>query len=169
MPRRRSIETMERDAQAVELRRRHLNDRKMPDQMAYNQSASCQAVQRSLADRAAEPSEAVKQMELDRLDDIARGFQRVFATRHYVVSVGSGKVVMDPKSPGEPLLDDGPVITAGLALLRGMERRAKYLGIDAPTRSRVEVITADVIESEIARLEGQLAANDRDTADSGTA
>src|ERR1039457_2641713 len=161
MPRRRSIETMERDAQAVELRRRHLNYRQICAQMGYSESAACQAVQRGLADHAAEPSEAVKQMELDRLDDIARGFQRVFATRHYVVSVGSGRVVMDPKNPSEPLADDGPVIAAGLALLRVMERRAKYLGIDAPTRSRVEVITADVIESEIARLEGQLAATPR--------
>src|ERR1039458_5239906 len=112
MPRRRSIETMERDAQAVELRRRHLNYRQIGAQMAYTESAAYQAVQRGLADHSAEASEEVKQIELERLDDIARGFQRVFATRHYVVSVGSGRVVMDPKSPGEPLADDGPVITA---------------------------------------------------------
>src|ERR1039457_1791200 len=161
MPRRRSIETRERDAQAVELRRRHLNYRQIGAQMGYTDAAAYQAVQRGLADHSAEASEAVKQMELDRLDDIARGFQRVFATRHYVVSVGSGKVVMDPKSPGEPLLDDGPVITAGLAVLRGMGRRAKYLGLDAPAKTRVEIVPEDAVDAEIKRLEARLADNDR--------
>ena len=41
-----------------------------------------------------------------------------------------------------------------------MERRAKYLGLDAPTRKVVEVITADQIEARIAELECELAAND---------
>src|ERR1039457_3156932 len=162
MARQRSIEVRERDAQAVELRRRHLNYRQIAKELGWaSPNAAYKAVQRGLTDTQAEANDEVRQMVLDRLDDIARGFQRVFATRHYVVSVGSGRVVMDPKNPSEPLADDGPVITAGLALLRVMERRAKYLGIDAPTRSRVEVITADVIESEIARLEGQLAATPR--------
>jgi len=43
-----------------------------------------------------------------------------------------------------------------------MERRAKYLGIDAPARTRVEVIGEDTVDSEIKRLESKLAANDRD-------
>ena len=59
---------------------------------------------------------------------------------------------MDPAKPGEPLVDDTPVIQAGLALLRVMERRAKYLGLDAPTKSRVEVITEDVVDAEMAVL-----------------
>ena len=36
------------------------------------------------------------------------------------------------------------------------ERRAKLLGLDEPAKSRIEVITADVIEAEIRRLEGKL-------------
>ena len=108
-------------------------------------------------------------LELDRLDDIARGFQRIFATRHYVVSVGAGKVVMDPAKPGVPLVDDSPVIQAGLALLRVMERRAKYLGLDAPTKSRVEVITEDVVDAEMAMLARQVADNDAAAAGTRTA
>ena len=57
-------------------------------------------MKRGLADQAAEASAEVSQMELARLDDIARGFQRVFATKHYAISLGSGKVVMDPANPG---------------------------------------------------------------------
>jgi len=158
MPRRRSIQTMGRDARAVDLRRRHLNYRQIAAEMGWASSnAAYEAVQRGLADQSGEASEEVRRMELDRLDDIARGFQRVFATRHYVVSVGSGKIVMDPADPSQPLVDDSPVIQAGLALLRVMERRAKYLGLDAPARKQVEVITDDVIEANIARLEAELA------------
>ena len=163
MPRKRTIADSDRDARAVDLRRRHLNYRQIAAEMGYQDASGAhRAVERGLADARQDASEAVKQIELDRLDDIARGFQRVFATKHYVVSVGAGKVVMDPQRPGEPLIDDSPVIQAGLALLRVMERRAKYLGIDAPARTRVEVIGEDTVDSEIKRLESKLAANDRD-------
>ena len=170
MPRRRAIETRERDARAVELRRRHLNYQQIATEMGYaDKSGAYLAVQRGLADQCGEASAEVRQLELERLDDIARGFQRIFATRHYVVSVGAGKVVMDPRKPGEPLVDDAPVIQAGLALLRVMERRAKYLGLDAPTKSRVEVITEDVIDAEVAMLARQVAENDAAAAGSRTA
>ena len=170
MPRKRTIADQERDAKAVDLRRHHLNYKQIAAQLGYaSLSSAYDAVQRGLADARGEASEAVKQIELERLDDIARGFQRVFATRHYVVSVGSGRVVMDPKNPGEPLADDGPVITAGLALLRVMERRAKYLGLDAPVKSRVEVITEDVVDAELAMLARQVAENDARAAHTGTA
>jgi len=163
MPRRRTIETRENDARAVELRRRHLNYAQIAAEMGYKDASGAhRAVERGLLDARQDASEAVKQMELDRLDDIARGFQRIFATRHYVVSVGAGKVVMDPAKPGVPLVDDAPVIQAGLALLRVMERRAKYLGLDAPAQSRVEVISETTVDAEIKRLESEMAGRDRD-------
>ena len=96
-------------------------------------------------------------MELARLDDIARGFQRVFATKHYAISLGSGKVVMDPATV-QPLVDDGPVIQAGLAFIRVMERRARYLGLDAP--KRVEVRAIDDIDARLVDLAEQVAAVD---------
>lgn len=161
MPRRRSVADRDRDARAVELRRRHLNYQQIAAEMDYaDKSGAYLAVQRGLQDMAQDAGAEVLQLELERLDDIARGFQRIFATRHYVVSVGAGKVVMDPAKPGVPLVDDGPVIQAGLALLRVMERRSKYLGLDAPAQSRVEVITSDAVEANIARLESELAVND---------
>jgi hypothetical protein len=163
MPRRRSVADRDRDARAVELRRRHLNYQQIATEMGYaDKSGAYLAVQRGLADQCGEASAEVRQLELERLDDIARGFQRIFATRHYVVSVGAGKVVMDPRRPGEPLVDDAPVIQAGLALLRVMERRAKYLGLDAPAQSRVEVISETTVDAEIKRLESEMAGRDRD-------
>ena len=39
MPRRRTIETQERDARAVELRRRHLNYKQIAAEMGYSEAA----------------------------------------------------------------------------------------------------------------------------------
>lgn len=167
MPRRRTIADQDRDAQAVELRRRHLNYRQIAAQMGYQDASGAhRAVERGLADARQEASEAVKQLELDRLDDIARGFQRVFATRHYVVSTATGKVARHPET-GELLVDDAPVINAGLALVRVMERRSKYLGLDAPARARIEVITEDVVDAECRRLAAEIAERESSLADAG--
>jgi hypothetical protein len=60
----------------------------------------------------------------------------------------------------EEVLDDGPIATHTTVILRLLERRAKMHGYDEPAQSRVEVITADMVESHITRLESELAAND---------
>lgn len=158
MPRRRTIADRERDAQAVELRRRNLNYKQIAAQLGYSSlSSAYDAVQRGLRDTQGEASAEVRQLELDRLDDIARGFQRVFATKHYVVSAASGVVARHPET-GEPLVDDAPVLHAGLALIKVMERRAKYLGLDAP--KQVEVRTIDAIDARLAELAEQVAGNE---------
>ena len=43
-------------------------------------------------------------------------------------------------------------------VLKVLDRRAKLLGLDAPTKT--EVITLDAIDAEIRRLENQLGEND---------
>ena len=40
------------------------------------------------------------------------------------------------------------------------ERRAKIIGYEAPARSRVEVITEDIVDAELAQLAKQVAEND---------
>jgi hypothetical protein len=58
------------------------------------------------------------------------------------------------------ILDDGPRLAAVNTIKGLLERRARIFGYDAPAKSRVEVITADMVESQIAELEQQLARND---------
>jgi hypothetical protein len=53
---------------------------------------------------------------------------------------------------GKRVLDDGPGIHVATALLRVEERRAKLLGLDAPAKHRVDVITEDVVDVEIKPL-----------------
>jgi hypothetical protein len=60
----------------------------------------------------------------------------------------------------EDVFDDGPKLAAIATIRSLLERRARIFGYDAPAKSRVEVITADMIESRITELESQLAGND---------
>jgi hypothetical protein len=170
MGRRRSLATRENDARALEFRRRGLSYEQISAQMEWRSpSAAYQSVQRALADSAREASEEVRQIEAARLDELTRTLMRVLATKHYVVSAASGVVAKHPETK-QLLLDDGPVIQAVSGLLRISERRSKLLGLDAPVKSRVEVITEDVIDAELADVARQIAANDaRAAADTRTA
>jgi hypothetical protein len=62
--------------------------------------------------------------------------------------------------------DDGPGLKAVAELLRVQERTARLMGLDAPTRRAVDVITHDALmeaiadmEADIARKEAQLASH----------
>lgn len=154
MPRTRSVATRDRDTRALELRRHGLGYDQIAVQMGWrNRSSAYDAVQRALADSAYEAAEEVRAIEAARLDDLTLVLNRVLATHHFVVSAATGKVARHPDT-GEPLLDDAPIIHAVAGLLRIAERRAKLLGLDAPTRH--EVITTDALDAEIRRLEAEL-------------
>ena len=169
MARRRSLATRENDARALELRRRGLEYGQIAAQMDWRSPSSAyEAVQRALQDTAREASEEVRQIEAARLDELTRTLMRVLATKHYVVSAASGVVARNPETK-QLLLDDGPVIQAVAGLLRISERRSKLLGLDAPVKSRVEVITEDVVDAELAALARQVAENDAAAAHTGTA
>ena len=64
---------------------------------------------------------------------------------------------------GEPVLDDGPAIRAIGQLLQVQERKARLMGLDAPTQRAVDVITHDAfmemmgdLEADVARMEAEL-------------
>lgn len=148
----REPDQVERDARAVELRRRHLTYQQIADEMGWaSKSAAYGAVRRGLADSVRETNDEVRQQELDRLDDLARRALVVMTTKHYKVN---GKEVVRHPQTREPLIDDAPVLRAVETFLKVMERRARLLGIDAP--QQVEVITMGSIESEIARLAAEI-------------
>jgi len=79
---------------------------------------------------------------------------------HFRITNG-GRVVMHN---GEPVLDRVPTIQAINASIRIIQERAKILGLYAPPKRRVDVITHDPLmdavvdlEAHIARQEAQLA------------
>ena len=62
-------------------------------------------------------------------------------------------------------LDEKPSAFLVDSILRVMERRSKLLGLDAPLAIRTEVVTVDAVDAEIQRLEAELDARGRTTAD----
>ena len=157
MGRRRSIEQIERDARAVALRRRGLHYHQIATELGWkNQASAYQAVQRGLTDSISEANDEVRQIELGKLDEWQRHALRVLATPHYTVS--QGVVVTFKNAEGEdvPVPDDDPVLRAIDRLLKISERRSRLLGLDAPARQRVEVITEDAVDAEIKRLASEL-------------
>jgi hypothetical protein len=116
-------------------------------------------VQRALNSIPAEAAERLKAIELHKLDTLERAAWKVLETYHYVIVTGgpeAGKIVYDPTERGKPLLDDAPVLAAIDRVLKVSEARRKLTGIDAPTRSRVEVITTDMVDAELLRLEAEI-------------
>ncbi len=58
---------------------------------------------------------------------------------------------------GQMVIGDGPGLQAIAQLLRVQERTARLMGLDAPTRRAVDVITRDVFMDAVADLEAGIA------------
>ncbi|MCU1494852.1 MAG: hypothetical protein JWO62_2616 [Acidimicrobiaceae bacterium] len=132
--------------------------RQIAAELGCSVSVAYDAVQRGMAMVPLEGAAEAKRQELAKLDRIERHLLGVMEREH--ITVSHGKVI---DIDGIPVLDDGPGVQAAVSLLRVMERRAKLLGLDAPSRSEVKVITEDEVDAEIKRLEAELA-SDRSTA-----
>lgn len=146
----RSIDDAERDARACRLRAAGVTYQQIADQLGYSDRAAAgRAVERVLIETVSEPAETLRSLELARLDELMRRAWRVLSIEH--VTVSAGRVVT---VDGMPVPDHGPVLAAIDRILRISERRARLLGLDAPTQ--MQVITVDQIEAEIQRLSAEL-------------
>ena len=116
-------------ADALTLRSRGMTYQQIADHLGISKGSAHEAVQKGLAEIVAEPAAAVRELELVRLDTLYQAATGVLEREH--VTVSNGRVVT---LEGEPLPDDGPVLQAVDRLLRISERRAKLLGLDAPSR-----------------------------------
>ena len=169
MPRRRSAATMERDARAYDLFRRGLSYRQIGSELGFSHQSASDAIRRAAKDNAVDPLEAAeaRQLFLDRLQDYRRAAQRVLATKHYVASAQSGKLAYGPD--GQPMADSDPNMRALDRLLKIDDMELRIRDLYPPARSRIEVITEDVVDAELSALARQVAENDALTADTRTA
>lgn len=159
----RNPDTAIRDAEAARLRVRGLTYRQIADELGMaGPGKAHEAVQRVLKETVQEAADDLRLVELERLDQMYQAALKVLETEHYAVS--HGKVIYLEEG-GPPLADDGPILAAMDRLLKIQERRAKLLGLDAPTKANVTV--SDAITSEIEQLAAQLGMTD-DTAPSET-
>lgn len=160
MPRRRSAETMEKDAQAYDLFRRGLSYRQIAAQVGWKSPRSAvEAVRRGARENAVDPLEAAeaRQAFLDRFQDYRRAAQRVLACKHYVTTQ-TGRVVLG--LDGQPLVDDDPVLRALDRLLKIDDTELRLRDLYPAAKSRVEVITEDAVDAEMAALARAVADND---------
>ncbi|MEV6313375.1 hypothetical protein AB0M10_32900 [Streptomyces sp. NPDC051840] len=132
----RTLDDAQRDAEAARLRARGHTYQQIADELGWaNRGDAHHAVQRALQATVREAGDEVRAIELDRLDTLYRAALAVLEREHYTVS--NGRVVS--LDGAGPLPDDGPVLAAIDRLLKIQERRAKLLGLDAPTKAAISI------------------------------
>jgi hypothetical protein len=130
-----SVTAAEKDARALELRRAGLSYRQIAAQMGVSVGAAYKYVTRGLDRTRREPADALRDLEVERLDQLQLEALRVLRRRHFLVQGGEVVTRTNPATGAvEELLDDGPSLAAIRTLLAVQERRAKLLGLDAPAR-----------------------------------
>ena len=128
------ITTAERRARVIALRRQRVTFEDIGRLLGVNRARAHQIYLRALGEIPATELSEHRAEELVLVDDAIRDLL---------------KLARDHDRPRT-------AVEAWNAIRMWSERKARLLGLDAPTKSRVEVITEDVIEAEITRLEAQL-------------
>ena len=147
----RTLEGAQRDAESARLRSRGLSLRQVAEQLGYaGPSGAYKAVQRALAAVPVEAAEEMRRMQLEQLNSLGRRAFEVLEREHSLIAP-SGRIVVHN---GQPLTDCRPVLKAIGSLLKVMEREAKLMGLDAPTRH--PHYTLSWLDQEIERLLNQL-------------
>jgi hypothetical protein len=143
-----------RDAAAARLRARRYSYDDIAAELGYaDRSGAWRAVERARKQVLRDADESMVSYDLDELDEMAREAWKVLRNTHFVVD--RGEVVFHPET-GQPLIDDAPILDAIRRLLDVQQRRAKLVGLDAPSRATVTHASAD-IDAAAAELAAELA------------
>jgi hypothetical protein len=135
----RAADTISQDWRAWDLRCQHLTYREIGAELGIDPSTAYDAVQRAAQMIPTEGAAEMKMSMLEEMDRMSRHLWTVVERKRALVV--RGRVVT---CNGQKVIDDGPAIQAIAQLLRVQERRARLMGLDAPTRRAVDVITHDV-------------------------
>jgi hypothetical protein len=147
----RKLAVRQREARALELRRDGRTHTEIAQILGVSRPMATRIINRGMDRIVKEPASQVRLIELERLDQLQVEALGVLRRRHMVVS--GGKIICGDDD--QPLLDDGPTLAAIRTLITIQERRARLLGLDEPARH--ELLTLDAVDSEIRRLEEQVA------------
>ena len=146
-------EQVQIDAEACRLKfEEGLSFKGIAERMGCSPGAAHGRVNRALRLMAGPAPEQLRQQEIAKLDLLEQAAWKVLEDRH--LRVDHGRVVTDD---GVPIEDDAPVLAAIDRVLKIQDRRAKLVGLDAPTKVRHEVITEDATDAAIRQLEAELA------------
>lgn len=158
-------ESRVRRAEVMRLRRAGATFEQIGEQLGISKQAAHKLYKAMLAEIPRDEIETYRAEQVERLDELLRKAHEVLARKHLTVSQGrvvrlgrpiindDGEAEID-EGHGEPLEDDAPILMAIKTILGIEERRAKLLGLDAPSKANVTV--SDAITSEIEQLAAQL-------------
>jgi hypothetical protein len=144
------VDAAQRDARALELRAAGATYRQIAAVLHVSLATAHKCVDRGLDRTRREPADRLRKLELERLDGLQRQAVNVLRARHIVIQ--AGKPVIDEET-GRPYTDHTPTLNAIRTLLAVQERRAKLLGLDAPTKLDVNLALAWERAGEEERLE----------------
>ena len=146
----RTVENVERDHRAAEMRARGMTYEQIAQAMGIkSRQGAWEMVHRALSEVPKESTERLLALELAKLDHMERQVHAVLARKHLQIAA-SGRVVL---FNGEPVEDDEVAMKAVDRLLKISQRRARLLGLEAPTR-----VNLGVNEEQVELVLGALSA-----------
>jgi hypothetical protein len=116
-------------------------------------STAWDAVHRWFGEYARVPTDRQRDITAAHLDQLSREAWEAIENPGPVVS--SGRIVKG--ADGLPIRDRRVVLDALRVLVSVDERRCRLFGLDAARKQTVQVISEDVLDAEIARLQAELA------------
>lgn len=176
----RSLKTAQRDHAALDLKVKGWSLQRIADELGYaSKGAVHNGIRRAFQDIPTPEAADEKRLDLERIDRLIEAAWEVLEREH--VAYSNGQVIrrrtgdverdddgferLDDKGKTIPVyeevLDDGPLLASIDRIRSLLERRAKIIGYDAAARSRIEVITEDVVDAELKSLAEEIAAHDR--------
>jgi hypothetical protein len=148
------VEQMLIDAQAAKMRLECKTYREIATAQGCSVSTAHERAIRAVRDSNRDDAAAVRDIEMARLDEMFRLVWDDLFTFHY--KVDHGKIIVD--ADGNPVEDRAQINDAIKTLLKIQDRRAKYLGVDMPTRRTIAVITDEMLANELDEIRTTLAA-----------
>lgn len=144
--------TRRRDAEAARLRALRFGYDEIAERLGYaNHSGALKAARRALDRSVKEPTMDLIALDVAEFEEMAREAWAVVRREHFVVD--RGQVIY---KDGVPLRDDAPALAAISRLIDISNARAKRLGLNAPDKASIRVITESDVDVAIRELESTL-------------
>lgn len=150
-------EAERRRAKIMDMRRRAFTFEAIGAEMGISRQRVHKIYTDTLKEIPAESVATYRQEQVERLDWLIAEARAVLERKH--LTVQNGKVVTlktgdDDDDPGEPLIDDGPVLEAARTILQIEKLRAELLGTPAPVRiEAAAVVRYEIVGVDMTKLQ----------------
>jgi hypothetical protein len=121
-----------RDRRIMQMRREGCTFQAIGDELGFSRQYAHERYTALLKDIAGHEVAEYRREQEERLDGLLRKAHEVLERQH--ITVSNGQVV---RLDGQPVPDDAPTLAAIKTILDIETRRAKLLGLDAPTKTEV--------------------------------